>query len=703
MPLGPYTLIEPIGAGGMGEVWKGLDTRLNRTVAIKRLKPGHSARFEQEARAIAALNHPHICQIYDVGPDYLVMEYIEGKPFGGPLPPEEAVRLAIQVVSALEDAHSKTILHRDLKPGNILVGAKGAKLLDFGLAKELSDTDATQTIEGMVMGTVPYMAPEQAEGKAVDVRSEVFSFGSVLYEVLSGRRAFDSLVAVARDEPAKLQAPDAVTRVVTKCLKKSPAERYQSMTELKTALQGIGKVEEVPSIAVLPFANMSADPEQEYFSDGLAEEIINALAQIPGLKVIARTSAFAFKGQNTDIRQIAEALGVAHVLEGSVRKAANRVRITAQLIAAKDGSHLWSERYDRSLDDIFAVQDEIATTIVGKLHGKLGMALPERHKHVPKLDAYEAYLKGQQHFFAGTPASFALAKTCYEQAIARDVAFALPHTGLGSLYIVLAGIGLMPAHQAMPLVPSVAAKALELDADLPEAHALLGTVCAAFDYDWTQAAKHYQAARAREPIPSYVRAVFAVRYLLPMGRLTEALAEADLALQEDPLAVPIHMIRVWCLLAAGRDSEVAAELDWLNQHCGNSPVMLSIRMVNHEFRGELEEARNTAELWQAAAPGTLGPLGWLAGFARREGDSAKAEGLLDRLRPGTAYGAPLALAGYHALLGEWEEVGRWLDAAFEQRDLAFCIIVFTAPQLRPFRASPYWPALRKKMNLPEGR
>ena len=564
MPLGPYTLIEPIGAGGMGEVWKGLDTRLNRTVAIKRLKPGHSARFEQEARAIAALNHPHICQIYDVGPDYLVMEYIEGKPFGGPLPPEEAVRLAIQVVSALEDAHSKTILHRDLKPGNILVGAKGAKLLDFGLAKELSDTDATQTIEGMVMGTVPYMAPEQAEGKAVDVRSEVFSFGSVLYEVLSGRRAFDSLVAVARDEPAKLQAPDAVTRVVTKCLKKSPAERYQSMTELKTALQGIGKVEEVPSIAVLPFANMSADPEQEYFSDGLAEEIINALAQIPGLKVIARTSAFAFKGQNTDIRQIAEALGVAHVLEGSVRKAANRVRITAQLIAAKDGSHLWSERYDRSLDDIFAVQDEIATTIVGKLHGKLGMALPERHKHVPKLDAYEAYLKGQQHFFAGTPASFALAKTCYEQAIARDVAFALPHTGLGSLYIVLAGIGLMPAHQAMPLVPSVAAKALELDADLPEAHALLGTVCAAFDYDWTQAAKHYQAARAREPIPSYVRAVFAVRYLLPMGRLTEALAEADLALQEDPLAVPIHMIRVWCLLAAGRDSEVAAELDWLN-------------------------------------------------------------------------------------------------------------------------------------------
>ena len=546
------------------------------------------------------------------------------------------------------------------------------------------------------------MAPEQAEGKAVDVRSEVFSFGSVLYEVLSGRRAFDSLVAVARDEPATLNAPEWVRSVVTKCLKKKPDERYQSMTELKAALSRAAQAESLPSIAVLPFANMSADPEQEYFSDGLAEEIINALAQIPGLKVIARTSAFAFKGKNTDIRNIAETLGVAHILEGSVRKAANRIRITAQLIAAKDGSHLWSERYDRSLDDIFAVQDEIATTIVGKLHGKLGMAPLIRHKHIPKLDAYEAYLKGQQHFFAATSASIALAKTCFEQAVTRDPAFALPHAGLGNIYLLLAGLGFMPAHQAIPLMRSAAAKALELDADLSEAHTLLGVVASGFDYDWAQAANHYDAARAREPIPSWVRASFAWRYLFPMGRLTEALAELELALQEDPLNYPARMFRVYCLWAAGREGEVPAELQWLNEHCGNSPFALVPRMADYEVRGQFEEARKTAEQLQDATPGTLAPLGYLAGCARREGDSVKAESLLDRLRPGTAYGAPLALAGYHALLGEWAEVARWLDAAFEQREMALWAVV-TGPLFRPFRASPYWPALRKKMNLPEGR
>src|SRR5450759_424455 len=298
-PLGPYVLLAPIGAGGMGEVWKARDSRLNRVVAIKRLKGQHSARFEQEAHAIAALNHPHICQIYDVGPDYLVMEYVEGQPLRGPLRVEEAVKLALQIAGALEEAHGRGILHRDLKPGNILVTGKGAaKLLDFGLAKLMtdSDTDATKTIEGTVMGTAAYMAPEQAEGKPLDERSDVFSFGAVLYEMLSGNRAFGGnstaqvLSAVLRDDPSPLQAPAELQRIVGRCLAKQPRDRFPSMGELRVALEQISAkpVERQPSIAVLPFADMSPGKDHEYFSDGLSEEIINALAHIPGLQVTAR-------------------------------------------------------------------------------------------------------------------------------------------------------------------------------------------------------------------------------------------------------------------------------------------------------------------------------------------------------------------------------------------------------------------------------
>jgi eukaryotic-like serine/threonine-protein kinase len=350
----------------MGEVWKARDTRLDRIVAVKRLKGQHSARFEQEARAIAALNHPNICTLHDVGPDYLVMEYIEGKPLAGKRPQDEAVGLAMQIASALEEAHGQGILHRDLKPENILVTAKGtAKLLDFGLAKLAADGDATQTLG--IAGTPLYMSPEQAEGKALDARSDVFSFGSVLYEALTGQRPFDSLAAVLRDEPAPLQSP--AWDIVKRCLVKKPGDRFQSMAEVRVALEQIRAkpAEQQPSIAVLPFANMNADREQEYFSDGLAEEILNGLAQVQGLKVIARTSSFAFRGKEQDITKIAETLRVGTILEGSVRRAGSRLRVTAQLIDAADGSHLWSQRYDREMADVFAIQDEISAAIVDAL------------------------------------------------------------------------------------------------------------------------------------------------------------------------------------------------------------------------------------------------------------------------------------------------------------------------------------------------
>jgi len=313
--LGPYEILAPIGSGGMGEVWKARDTRLDRIVAIKQLKAEHSERFKREARAIAALNHPHICQLYDVGPDYLVMEYIDGAPIKTPLPAQEAIGLAMQIASALEEAHSKGIIHRDLKPGNILVTKKGeAKLLDFGLAKleepgPRGDAFSTLTVglteAGAVVGTVAYMSPEQAQGLAVDTRSDIFSFGLVLYEILSGKRAFRrdtplaTLAAIVRDEPAPLAAPAGLERIVERCLAKEAPQRFQTMAEVRTALEQARQAGSVsqsqPSIAVLPFANMSADKENEYFGDGLAEEVINVLANVASMKVTARTSSFFFR------------------------------------------------------------------------------------------------------------------------------------------------------------------------------------------------------------------------------------------------------------------------------------------------------------------------------------------------------------------------------------------------------------------------
>jgi TolB-like protein/tRNA A-37 threonylcarbamoyl transferase component Bud32/Tfp pilus assembly protein PilF len=717
--LGPYEILEPIGKGGMGEVWKARDTRLNRNVAVKRLNGLHTARFAQEARAIAALNHPHICQIFDIGPDYLVLEYIEGQPLlshanPGPLPVEEVIRLAVQIAEALDAAHRKGVVHRDLKPANILVTADGSvKLLDFGLAKQVAlsaetAADETGTIEGTVMGTAAYMAPEQAAGQPLDARSDIFSFGAVLYELLSGRQPFrgenaiSTMAAILHTEPAPLDAPAALQQILKRCLAKPPAQRYQTAAELRQALRGWAQMEAPaplqPSIAVLPFANMGADQENEYFSDGLAEEIINFLAQIPGLKVTARTSAFAFRGKEQDIRKIASALGVATILEGSVRRSGNRIRVTAQLINAADGYHLWSQRYDREMADLFDLQDEIAHAIASTLQVKLSGAPAPFEQHKPNLPAYEALLKARHYLGSFRPDLLPSIKGYFEQAIALDPKFALAHCEYGGYFGAMALVGTLPANYALPMMSSLARTALELEPSLPEGHAMLGYVAACLQHDWEEAERRFRVAMARDPIPVFVRLYYVMGYLLPTGRAPEAVRQIDLAVQGDPLNLTLRVYRALCLAAAGRDQEAVAGYREVLEFNPAVPAAQGALAAYQTSRGELDQALADCEKAYALAP-VPQAIGLLAGLLRRTGDTRRAEELLAKLDP-DAVGAPRGLALYHWALQEFDAEADCLATAIDQHD-PYGAIYLRVWYGREQRSTPRWAELMRKLALPE--
>ena len=559
------------------------------------------------------------------------------------------------------------------------------------------------TQAGMILGTAAYMSPEQAKGKPLDERSDIFTFGAVLYELLSGARPFgggsvaEVLSAVMRDEPAPLASP--LAPVVSKCLSKTPDQRYTTMAEVRTALERMtAKAQDrQPSIAVLPFANMSADKEQEYFSDGLAEEIINLLAQTPGLKVIARTSAFAFRGKEQDVRTIAATLGVSTVLEGSMRRAGSRIRVTAQLITADDGAHLFSERYDREMADVFAMQDEIAAAITAALRVTLTVA-PAAHRHMPKLPAYDAYLKALYHQAKVTPESLEVAKRYLESSIELDPDFALPHAGLGLYWFVQTVFGRCPAREAVPAARAEAQRALRIDRSLPEAHGLLGYLSAFYDLDWEAAERHFEAPMARQAGFNLIRPFYSAFQFL-RGNIERAIELAERAITDDPLEVWPRMNLHAYLQAVGRDREAYAqtlkvlELD-------STLVIARVSIAHfHAGWGELTEAVTAARQAYAVGPWYPDATATLAAVLRLSGKEDEARVLYQALGTGAGFGDCRAQAVYHLLCGDVDQGADWAEKAIAERDQSM-MFYLRFVVCRSLKASHRWPTIARMINLP---
>jgi eukaryotic-like serine/threonine-protein kinase len=738
--IGPYEILAVLGAGGMGEVYKARDTRLNRFIALKTLPAekvadvDRKARFLVEAQAASRLNHPNIVTIYEISEEngvcLIAMEYIAGSTLeranaGSGLSLKDAMKYAAEIADALAVAHSAGIIHRDLKPANIIITEDGrAKLLDFGLAKLIepsvpaaeAETATLRTVSGAIVGTAAYMSPEQAEGRELDARSDIFSFGLVLYEMLCGQRAFrrdswiSTLAAILHDEPPFLRdirasIPPSVEQFVTRCLRKDPAQRFQSMLEIKQALaealspavtSSVVTKEESQSIAVLPFVNLSADKENEYFSDGLAEEIINALTKVQELRVIARTSAFAFRGREQDLRSIGQRLRVGTILEGSVRRAGSRIRVTAQLIKIDDESHLWSERYDREMTDIFAIQDDISQAIANVL--KVKFAGP--HRRAANIEAFQSYLKGLYWYQRYNPESLAKAKESFEQALRYDPGYAPACAGLAVFYYGLGALSIKRMIEMAPLAKSAAETALAIDPKLSEAHSVLGLIAGAVEYDWKSAEHHFQAAMAVDPVPPLVRVRYALYFLTPLRRFQEAVAQYKRALETDPLSMMVHFglaFAFYCQRQYDEAIEHAARAvdlypDYWLVHFGMALALSQ--------KGSLQQSIASLETTLRLSPSFALATGFLAASYARSGNPGHAEKLMEEVkqRSSTYYVSPACFSIYHAALGNADKVFEFLQAALAERD-PYLTRIDAEPYFDLYRSYPRYRDLLTRMNL----
>jgi len=738
-----YGILEKLGEGGMGVVYKAEDTKLDRTVALKFLTQQalgsgeEKARFVHEAKAAAALSHFNICTVHEIdeseGRTFIAMEYIDGSTLkdltaSGPLNPIDAVSICIQIARGLREAHEKDIVHRDIKPANVMITPKGeAKIMDFGLAKSTRRTVHTQT--GTTVGTVAYMSPEHARGDPVDHRTDVWSLGVVLYEMVTGRKPFEGdydhavIYSILNQDPKPASSvlssvPTEIERILVKAMAKDPDERYQYMTDLLRDLESVlnsmeadaperisqdtpspkskslfyvlpatilivvasaivvlrtglfeGAPEAINSIAVLPLENLSEEPGQDFFADGMTETLIGGLAKIGTLKVISRTSVMRYRDSDKSLPDIARELGVDAVVEGSVQRIGDRVRITAQLVDGRTDSHLWAESYERDVRDVLALQSEVARAIAAEIEVKLTLQEEALLGSVRAVDpeAYDAYLMGRYHWNRRTREALDSSLEYFAKAISMDADYAIAHVGLAQAYAVMADWGFMPGREAYPRARDIASKALDIDRDVAEAHTVLAYIKYSYDWDWEGAGAGYRRALELYPNSSTTHQWYA-EYLKATGKDDEALVEINRAVDLDPMCLIAQTIRGVILFDVGRPEDAFDQLQAVLELDPNYWPALRHLTQYYFIEGMSDEAVETMKRYLAASGATTEEILQMTETYRTSGDVGVQLWAAGRLIETSKerYVNPRLIAIWYALAGDKRGL-EWLERGCDER------------------------------------